>query len=351
MSSRRLLLGLMLGALVIGACARGLLTRFPHRQHLAQLECGGPNQPQCLKCTSCHEGSTDTSAWAPPTSRNCAGCHEDSGHVFANSTRPPSTPLPDGKRIVFDHDQHLGQKELKGQCVHCHAGAVGVEGGAPLFPAMSTCLSCHHHQEQFDQNQCTSCHKATDLRGLEPKSFFAHDAAWGRRHGAIARVNPERCSTCHAQTSCDACHDTSRPQGVAMRNPDQLDRNLVHRFDWLSRHALEAQSQPGQCMTCHVRTECDACHSTRGVSASISGGASPHPIQWASGLNPANNLHGPAARRDIASCAACHDQGPATNCVRCHKVGAMGGTPHPMGWRSTEPTSAPQCAVCHGGSL
>lgn len=351
MTSRRVVLGLILGSLAIGACARGLLTRFPHRQHLATLECGGPGQPRCLSCTSCHQGSTAESAWSAPTPRNCAGCHTDEAQVFASATRPPKTPLPDGKRIAFDHDLHLGMKELKGQCVKCHAGAVGQEGGAPLFPSMNTCLGCHQHQQQFEQNQCTNCHKPNELRALEPKSFFPHDAAWAKRHGAIARVNGERCATCHAQTSCDSCHDSTKPLGPAARNPDALERTLVHRFDFLSRHAIESSSQPGSCMTCHVRTECDACHTVRGVSGSVRGGTSPHPLGWASGLGMATNLHGPAARRDIASCAACHDQGPATNCVRCHKVGGMGGSPHPMGWRSTEPTSSAQCAVCHGGAL
>jgi hypothetical protein len=63
-----------------------------------------------------------------------------------------------------------------------------------------------------------------------------------------------------------------------------------------------------------------------------------------------SNEHGRAARRDIASCAACHDQGAASNCVRCHKVGAFGGSPHPPGWRSSQPTTAESCAICHRGA-
>ena len=57
-----------------------------------------------------------------------------------------------------------------------------------------------------------------------------------------------------------------------------------------------------------------------------------------------------AARRNIGSCAACHDQGPVSNCVRCHQVGGLGGTPHPAGWRSTAPVSNPECSACHGGA-
>ncbi|MFO0597499.1 MAG: hypothetical protein U0228_19490 [Myxococcaceae bacterium] len=341
--------------LVIAACARGLLTSFPHRLHLASIQCGGPGQPKCLSCPSCHQSAGEEHAtWSPPTEARCTGCHDDSKKVFAHSVRPETAVLPDGKKIIFAHGPHLKMKEINGQCVGCHAGAVGVEGGPPLFPPMATCLECHHHQEQFAANACTSCHRQEEMVKLEPKSFLPHDSGWGRRHGLLARTSPDRCALCHAQQSCDVCHDTTRPLGPQTANPDALERNFVHRFDFLARHPIEAASQPGSCVTCHVKTECDACHITRGVSATgipgTNGGASPHPLGWASGLGASTNLHGPAAKRDIGSCAACHDQGPATNCVRCHKVGALGGSPHPMGWRSTEPVTSTTCAVCHGGT-
>ncbi len=337
---------LPLGLLALASCSRGLLTHFPHRVHLATLECGVPGKPACLSCVSCHTRDTENHAkWVQPSVQRCSGCHQDDVQKWQHSIRPAIAKVPAGKHIVFGHEQHLAMPEIKGQCVTCHEGAVGIEGGAPLFPSMESCLSCHHHREEFDANECTTCHRPQDLRGLKPTS---HDLVWNRRHGGEARSAPQGCATCHAQTMCDSCHDSSKPLGVATRNPDQLEATLVHRFDFLSRHPLEARLQPGQCVTCHAKTECDACHITRGVSGAVEGGASPHPIGWASGVGASTNLHGPAARRDIGSCASCHDQGPATNCVRCHRVGATGGSPHAVGWRSSEPTTAPQCVVCHG---
>ena len=54
--------------LLLGGCDRGLLTHFPHRTHLAKIECGGPGQPQCLSCISCHQGDTTKhDAWAQPS--------------------------------------------------------------------------------------------------------------------------------------------------------------------------------------------------------------------------------------------------------------------------------------------
>jgi hypothetical protein len=338
-------LGAAAAVLAIAACARGLLlTGFNHRLHLAETACGGEGQRQCLSCTSCHHDPL-----SPPRAQNCTACHPDGAQKLQHAARPALAVLPPGKKIVFSHETPLPQPELMGQCVKCHEGAVGVQGGPPLFPPMATCLSCHRHQEQFQAGVCTNCHRSSDLRALKPMSFLPHDVAWLKRHGDAARTEGQRCTTCHAQTQCDACHEASRPVRLAAVDPMGIEREYVHRHDFLSRHALESQLQPGSCFTCHARTECDACHASRGVSGAVRGAASPHPPGWASGLQ--SNTHGPAARRDLASCAACHDQGAASNCVRCHKVGGIGGTPHPRGWRSSESMSSPSCAACHGGGM
>lgn len=343
-------LAVLVAVLLAAACARGLLTGFNHRAHLAEMACGGEGQPQCLSCTSCHQGRVgEHDTFAPPGAQSCTSCHKDGEEKWRHAVRPAISTVPQGKKIVFAHDPHLQQKELKGQCVKCHAGAVGVHGGPPLFPPMATCLSCHRHQEQFEAGNCTGCHRPGDLRALKPVSFLSHDGAWMKRHGDMAKAEGKMCATCHAQTACDACHEASRPVRAALVDPLALERRYPHRFDFLSRHALESRSQPGTCFTCHARTECDACHASRGVSGGVRGAQNPHPPGWASGL--ASNTHGAAARRDIGSCAACHDQGAASNCVQCHKVGGMGGTPHQRGFRSSESMSAPACAPCHGGGM
>ncbi len=344
----RIAQGLVLAVVLAVAC-KSQLTHFDHRAHLAERPCGGADQPQCLNCTSCHVGEAAAhDHFVPPGASTCSGCHRDAEAKWAHAVRPAVAAPLAGKSIVFSHDQHLGQPELKGQCIACHAGAVGVQSGPPLFPKMEKCLGCHQHREEFDRGSCLGCHRSADPRTLRPVSFLSHDTAWVRRHGDAARTDASTCALCHAQTQCDSCHDSSRQLGPAQRSPERIEGSFVHRFDFLSRHALESQSQPGSCATCHARTECDACHASRGVSAAVRGAQSPHPPGWASGLS--SNTHGPAARRDIASCAACHDQGPSSNCVTCHRVGAYGGTPHPTGWRSSEPVTAPQCAACHRGT-
>ncbi len=347
---RRLGLGLSVCALLLTFGCTERTSYFTHQKHLAELDCGSPGKPRCLSCASCHTGTARKhDEWAAPSKASCLGCHEQDMSVWNHSVRPKVAARPAGKDILFPHDQHLELKELKGQCVKCHQGAVSNPNGPPLFPPMATCLNCHEHQEQFAKNDCTPCHRQQDLRGLVPASFLRHDVNWGKRHGAVARNEGQRCETCHAQTFCDACHDATQRIAPQARNPEQLTAAFPHRFDVLQRHPLEAQANPGSCTTCHQRQECDACHVQRGVSAQAVGSASPHPFGWASGTAAANNSHAQAARRDLASCAACHDQGAASTCVRCHKVGGSGGSPHPPTFPKGQPLTG-MCLVCHGGT-
>lgn len=348
--------GLVLaGAVVLvagGACSKRLLTRFPHELHLAELECGKPGTPDCLSCNTCHAGTPDQSTWVKPPQSVCERCHQQNeSQKYAISVRPVTAARPAAYDIRFGHDKHLKMPEIKGQCVKCHAGAVQAAGGKPLFPPMNTCRGCHKHEEQFAANECTPCHKPNQLRGLKPLSFLSHDANWMRRHGTLARDELAMCSMCHAQTQCDACHDATQTIRTEVRNPDAIQRQYVHRFDFLSRHGIEAQSQPAMCVSCHQKQDCDACHMERGVSGGLVDGHNPHPPNWSGNAGAATNLHGAAARRDISSCAACHEQGAASNCVRCHKVGGFGGNPHPPGWSSTLGTDSGSCAACHGGAL
>jgi hypothetical protein len=139
-------------------------------------------------------------------------------------------------------------------------------------------------------------------------------------------------------------------QGVSVerRRPESVERRFQHRGDFLTRHAIEAQSQPARCASCHEPATCDACHVERGVSANRVGAASPHPLGWIGNDPTVRSQHGREARRDILLCASCHEQGPSTNCIRCHRVGGYGGNPHPGGWRSSRSTSEEMCRYCHG---
>lgn len=341
------LLGLVaLAAALSVSCERTRPAEFPHAPHLTQTDCGQPGQPRCLSCKSCHANLEDPKA-EPATVAICSDCHEAGQRtkLRAASDRGPRDGR--GTAIRFSHEQHLKLSAVRGQCVSCHAGIASPAGDATGFPPMATCLGCHVHQKQFDQAECTPCHAQGDLERMLPETFMVHDQSWVRQHGAEAATSGALCNQCHSQEDCTSCH-VEQSLAIERRIPDRITPELVHRGDFLTRHAIEAMSQPTTCLRCHSPSSCDSCHVERGVSGARLGAINPHPPGWVGGNPASRDFHGRAARRDILSCASCHDQGPATNCIRCHKVGGPGGNPHPSGWRSARSPDAAMCRYCHG---
>jgi hypothetical protein len=86
------------------------------------------------------------------------------------------------------------------------------------------------------------------------------------------------------------------------------------------------------------------------VAAGVDG-ESPHGPGW-SGMPGQGNEHGPAARRDPVACASCHGGAGEAMCATCHRVGGVGGSPHPAGWssRRSRQTDLP-CVLCHRDGL
>jgi len=341
-----LLLFLAVAVAVLFACRRPAV-RFPHAAHLG-MECGEPGQPECFTCLSCHGQIVKSPALGHPTDQNCEKCHRNDRHIKQVLAAAPTRDRQRASDIQFDHARHLGMPEVGGQCIHCHAGVVS-EGQGPHFPPMAQCFSCHQHQAEWDQGTCTPCHRAADLRQLVPETFLAHGPGWDRRHGPLAMATTVQCAACHTAESCDDCHDVSQGMTIERRTATRVDTDFVHPADFLTRHAMEAESEPARCLSCHRTETCDSCHLARGVSAGRIGAVSPHPPGWVGPDSHDERHHGRAARRDILGCASCHDQGPQTNCIDCHKVGGSGGNPHPSGWQSSRTPSDVMCAYCHEG--
>jgi hypothetical protein len=136
---------------------------------------------------------------------------------------------------------------------------------------------------------------------------------------------------------------------IEVKQPDRVDRDFIHRNDFLSRHAVEAAADPPLCRRCHGTSFCESCHEGQGLTPGAARPRNPHPAGWA--LPGSAQFHGTEARRDIAACASCHDQGAASICVDCHKVGGIGGDPHPAGFAARHPREEiaqnGMCAACH----
>lgn len=339
------LLVFLAAVLLLSQCARPQTEPgFPHALHLKKIACGGPGQPACVVCLTCHNGLREATERKSVPVSTCvvAGCHSP-------KTFTPGADIADdistaAREINFTHNQHLARPGVNNQCVSCHAGATNPD--KDRYPPMSTCLTCH--QANFDRAKCDLCHNPTDLSKLLPLSFMRHDETWIRHHGAAASASEPICRQCHTEQSCKNCHDTSQSLSIETRRPQDFASHFVHPADFVTRHAIEARSQASTCVRCHAPSTCDSCHVRRGVSPSGFGAGNPHPVGWVGGNTSSPNFHGRAARRELVSCAGCHDQGPATNCIYCHKVGGPGGNPHPRTWMTGRDRSGEMCRYCHG---
>lgn len=342
---------LTLAALALGvaACAGVLGLRrdgaapFPHRAHVLAG----------VGCTSCHKGiaaaapgnlADDRGALHLPDDASCLACH-----TKPHDVRPCSGCHGDPLRragaaeakehLVFSHARHAASG--RGDCMRCHDGVA--EEGAPLRPPMATCFRCHDHQAERDARRCAACHVDLAEEGTLPQSHLAHEAGFAQQHGVRAASSAEVCASCHRERFCAGCHTGSLlPVRAQLDDPFAA---TAHRAGFASRHALEARAEPAACLTCHTVERCAGCHVRRGVSDEPSlRQRGPHPAGW---VGVGENLHGAAARRDPVSCASCHGGAGEALCVGCHRVGGIGGNPHPSGFSSRLPRSALPCRLCH----
>jgi hypothetical protein len=185
---------------------------------------------------------------------------------------------------------------------------------------------------------------------LRPQTQLTHDGDFLKRHAASAKSAGQSCNACHEQNFCLDCHAKTVGPTVDVKFADRPDRRFIHRNDFLGRHAVEAKGDPASCQSCHAPSSCDKCHTLEHVAAGTLGAKSPHPPNWAM-PGSGGAFHGDEARRNINSCAACHDQGDQSNCVGCHKVGGIGGDPHPPTFAKKHNILDAQrdgrCTACH----
>ncbi len=318
---------------------------FPHSKHLG------------FGCTDCHDTIAKQAKveWSQlPTAAKCNDCHdpvkEPAVATAAAGLRKPSD-FTDSK-ITCSHADHL--PKVNGKCDGCHKVLSEPAQKASTTPAMAACTSCHYHAEEFAQARCQPCHVDLKSYPIKPVSAFAHVGNFLKDHGQYARTSAATCAQCHDQTYCAQCHATeTRPAKPSIIFPEKVQSDFIHRGDYVSRHQIEAQADPASCRRCHGSGFCQSCHEDQRLSSGKNLGASgtrnPHPQGWAS--PGSGQFHGPAARNNVVACAACHDQGAASICTACHRVGGIGGNPHPPGYTTQHPkadiATTPRCRICH----
>jgi hypothetical protein len=349
-------------SLIAAACSLKPATEKPTKSEPAYMFPHSTHVDADVACTACHAMDKATKLEAgvrhiklPPATKTspCQDCHDK------EVQKPPARKEP--YRLRFDHAAHLPR--VKGNCKACHPTPPEQGDKEAKAPSMEACTSCHQHQQEFAEARCMPCH--VDLKGFKPETAFKHEGEWLRAHGALARPSGESCAACHDQTYCAECHSPTTAAGrPSIIYPENVERMYIHRGDYVSRHMIEAGANPASCRRCHGSAFCESCHELQGVARfSPATGAvaeatrrpeSHDQTNWANagpGVVPA---HGHAARRDINSCAACHDGGAQTLCVGCHQVGsATAGTkaPHPKKFLdkhdADDVKNNAMCRVCH----
>jgi hypothetical protein len=336
-------------------------TLFTHEKH------GG------FDCVDCHTGIPKAQKLGEaklPTVVKCEECHPDIGKPTDEPTRKAAAAASAvaqrevrEHQITFNHEDHLKRiktKEVNQACATCHKELPEVGQVRDVTPPMSTCTSCHYHEQEVAQARCTPCHvslRRYPLKPVEAIAAMSHTGNWVREHRNIAKNGAETCAQCHDQTYCATCHaNATVPFRPEIRFPERVETDFIHRGDYVSRHQIEASADPASCRKCHGSFFCDSCHKEQGVSplTTMAGGVArnPHPIGWANDRSKGAEFHGTAARNNIVSCAGCHDQGPAAICVNCHRVpGIANVNIHPSSFLSKHKHDDIRhngmCLACH----
>ncbi len=360
------------------------LIKFSHSKHINDVGAA---------CTDCHTTvitSTNVTDYLLPTMSTCYTCHDQSStkcefcHTSADSTtyqKLVETQSP----VFFSHKQHAGDLKLK--CETCHQGldkvAYAEEAPNKGLPKMEQCVVCHGQGEtNFSTKNvdhpivaapgaCETCHK--DLVDLVPQSHKQAD--WMKEHKNFVNMSgPQNdCKSCHTPATCQECHDAanmakdlgpgqlyvpSTPSLSPLTTHKNLTVQKVHPDNFRFTHSIVAKGRESTCYTCHdERTFCVQCHNSEANGALIK------PV-WhdgggfvTNGVGSGGGRHAQYARKDIESCASCHDvQDGDPVCITCHTDpdGVKGDDPrtHPPmfmhdvhGDWHTDPGSV--CYTCH----
>jgi hypothetical protein len=387
--------------------------RFTHLGH-TEVVAHARGADSTLRCSACHaERGADPMRVRLAVVESCLDCHgTGSAHLDAPDTACATCHVPLVQAVQLTREQ---VKTFPAPASHREPGFAATGHGklarAGGGPVAASCATCHARE------YCTECHvnapevPAIQALGADPRSLALEstleapaghaDPSFIQRHGGQARKESAKCSVCHTQESCVACHVGSPTSVQAVptagpgRGPGATVRRVrpsSHGLDFSRTHAEAASARPQSCSGCHARPDCLSCHRpdaaepppgyhpagfltshpaaayTRESSCSEchnqgqfcanchlnSGVISPGRLRGA-GYHDAKQFfllnHGQAARQNLESCVSCHAE---RDCLTCHS--ATGGrrfNPHGPGFdpatlRHKNPS---MCTACHGAAI
>jgi c(7)-type cytochrome triheme protein len=313
--------------------------KFSHKNHIEEVG---------AECSACH-AAAQTSEKAGdllfPKHAECSTCHaevesenmEDCKYCHTDIDQLEAFAAPAREDIVFSHKQHVESQEL--DCAVCHKGIEkSAKPSVAFLPSMATCYSCHNDAKA--SNACESCHPRIET--MLPLSHRMPD--WAKEHKRLVRAEhtSNDCASCHTENFCQTCHaeptlqfTSGAPErSVPENRPEPSGKNPlvienVHELNYVFVHSVDLRARQSDCYSCHnVQTFCAECHA-RNQEA---GFAAPFPLSHRApdfvllGLGSDGGQHARQARRDMESCASCHDvEGRDPVCVTCHTNLAPGG--------------------------
>ncbi|MFQ5705996.1 MAG: cytochrome c3 family protein [bacterium] len=303
------------------------IIKFSHKYHQTEVE------TSCVDCHTKADSSSLASDNLLPTKEDCANCHdvEDEENCTKCHFKDKETWLPfenPGRDLNFSHQFHL--TKAGASCETCHKNLNEVDfADRNSLPAMQDCAACHNQQQAA--LECVTCHRST--LNLRPAD---HTADYLVAHKNVARMDQEACATCHTDNDCAECHegasllatttgsnrDVQTPFLMSPSGTKGLVLQRVHDLNFRFTHPLQAEGRSQECTVCHEGSNfCQTCHEAEGVD--VAG----KPV-WHGGpdwgalagvVGTGGGRHAELAKRDIETCAACHNtQGDDPTCLLCH---------------------------------
>lgn len=254
----------------------------------------------------------------------------------------------------FDHSAHA---KVFTSCALCHAGIA--TPGAAVFPAASSCTSCHngtvtarvswqprlmprvsnlrfdHVQHAADRRargdttaNCTDCHAASQRAwmAVRPAAVMQCLSCHAPGGGDHLTLPDSACATCHLPLAKAAALTRQRiaafPAPPSHTSPGFMtDRG----HGQLAKGTDRTKPVAASCATCHARDFCAACHVNADELASVQGLLpdprsllTPHVLKAppSHALPQFETQHGKDAGTNGTTCRSCHTQ---ESCATCHR--------------------------------
>ncbi len=307
------------------------IIKFSHGYHLTEAG---------AECSDCHGAVWESESMLDrliPTEETCGECHDVEDEEECSTCHYDNVQtllVPTKPTLYFNHKLHMKEKM---ECESCHKGLEDVNysfESTELLPEMESCFAECHGENAIADNNCQTCHISTVA--LLPDNHKEVD--FFDNHKFLADDPDENCGMCHNNSFCESCHVStnaiveinSASDFYTPYSPHSFTDNAkkqqivrVHNLNYVYTHGIDAKGKETECLTCHQdEMFCVECHNSQTEDFALSGFvplSHSQPGFTTIGVGSGGGEHAILAKRDIESCASCHDtEGADPSCILCH---------------------------------